>query len=204
MALQKYPMMSVEDYLALDRASEVRYEYLDGHLYMLAGGSPNYSIIQGNLIAILRGLLRGGPCRVHTSDLRFHLSETRYVYPDVWVKCGPRGQGDSVRSPRVVIEVLSPGTEMKDRTKKLVAYRAYPTVEDYMLVNYQHQFIELYHRQGNEWIYSTFDAHDTVELKSLGISFPVAEVYEDVYFGDASSPEGVEDEEDNTGLDESL
>jgi Uma2 family endonuclease len=203
MALQKYPVMSVEDYLALDRASELRYEYLDGQLYMLAGGSPNHSIIQGNLIALLRGLLRSGPCRVHTSDLRFHLSETRYVYPDVWVKCGPRGQGDSVRSPLLVVEVLSPTTEMKDRTKKLVAYRAYPTIEDYMLVNYQHQFIELYHRQGNEWIYSTFDSEDIVEIKSLGISFPVAEVYEDVYFGDTVPLEDGE-EEDNKGLDESL
>ena len=204
MALQKYPMMSVEDYLALDRASEVRYEYLDGHLYMLAGGSPNHSIIQGNLIAILRGLLRGGPCRVYTSDLRFQLSETQYVYPDVWVKCGPRGQGDSVRSPRLVIEVLSPSTEMKDRTKKLIAYRAYPTIQHYMLVNYQHQLIELYHRQENSWIYDTFGPDDHIELKSLEIGFPVAEVYEDVYFGETSPLEGNEDEEDNKRPEESL
>jgi hypothetical protein len=42
----QFPHMDVEDYLVLDNTSKTaKYEYLDGELYMLAGGSPNHSIL---------------------------------------------------------------------------------------------------------------------------------------------------------------
>jgi hypothetical protein len=65
MAQRKYPVMSVEDYLILSRNSkDIRYEYLDGDVCMLAGGSPDHSIIIANLTASIKGPLKGGqlPC----------------------------------------------------------------------------------------------------------------------------------------------
>ncbi|QBD80533.1 Uma2 family endonuclease [Ktedonosporobacter rubrisoli] len=92
---------------------------------MLAGGSINHALVIANLIGILYGALRGKPCRVYNSDIRLQLSKARYVYPDITVSCDERdkGQGDSIRYPRLVVEVLSPSTEAFDRGRKAAYYR---------------------------------------------------------------------------------
>ena len=71
---------------------ETRYEYIDGHVRMLAGGTINHATVSVNIGSILRSLLRGSSCRVLNSDVRVRLSETRYVYPDVSVSCDARDQ----------------------------------------------------------------------------------------------------------------
>src|SRR3989442_6005265 len=95
-------LMSLEAYLALDRSSmDERYEFIDGHVYMLAGGTANHSIISANMIGELRNALRNSSCRVYTSDMRIRLSEKRYVYPDVSVSCDAHDVGtvDTLQYP---------------------------------------------------------------------------------------------------------
>lgn len=88
------PVMSVQEYLALEHESiNVRYEYIDGHIDMMAGGTANQATISINIISLLHNLLRDGPCRVYNSDLRVRLSATRYVYPDASVTCDARDRG---------------------------------------------------------------------------------------------------------------
>jgi Uma2 family endonuclease len=184
MALHEYPMISVEDYLTLDRASkDARYEYFDGELRMLAGGSNYHSTIMINLISILHGLLRGSSCRVHGSDMRVQLSKTRYVYLDATITCDQRDHefSDILRHPRVVIEVLSPSTEATDRGKKFTLYRECPTVQEYVMVDAQSVQVEIYHRIDGKWTLSTFGPGNKVELESLNIRFPIEEVYEGLY-----------------------
>ena len=186
MVLPHQPYMSVEDYLALDRSSiETRYEYIDGYVTMLAGGTLDHATIGANVISILRRLLRGSPCRVFTSDARVRLSRTRYAYPDATVSCDEqdRGQGDIVQSPRLVVEVLSPSTEGYDRGRKFGYYRECPTIQEYLLIDAQRPMIEVYRREKHDlWILRAFRLDDEVELINLGVRFPVNAVYEDVIF----------------------
>ncbi|MBV9708519.1 MAG: Uma2 family endonuclease [Chloroflexi bacterium] len=179
-------LMSVDEYLALERSSsEERYEFIDGYAYMLAGGTADHSIIKQNIASLIRNQLRGSPCRVYDSDMKVRLSEKRYVYPDVSVTCDSRDRGrvDIVQSPRLIVEVLSPSTEAKDRGKKFSYYRACPTVEEYVLVDTQQKSIEVYQREHHPfWKLSPFGPDDEVVLISFGISFPLASVYEDVIF----------------------
>lgn len=179
--------MSVEDYLTLDRNSpDVRYEYIDGYAYMLAGGTANHSTIKLNITSILKGLLRGSSCRVYDSDLKVRLSKSRYAYPDVMVTCDSRDRGkvDIAESPRIVFEVLSPSTEAYNRGKKFAYYRACPTIEEYVIVDAEQQPVEVYRRQGRFWVLSTFEAGDDVELASINVHIPIADIYEDVLFSD--------------------
>ena len=117
MASEHTPPMSVEEYFELEENNpDTRYEYLDGYVYMMSGGSANHATISGNIHAILRSLLHGGPCRAYNSDMsdmKVRVSEKRYSHPDVIVSCDPRDRGtvDLIQSPRLVVEVLSPGTE---------------------------------------------------------------------------------------------
>jgi Uma2 family endonuclease len=185
MASERAPTMSVKEYLALEEHNpDSRYEYLDGYVYMMSGGSANHAAISGNIYAILKGLLRGGPCRVYNSDMRVRVSEKRYFHPDVTVTCNPRDRGsaDLIQSPRLVVEVLSPTTEARDRGRKLQCYLACPSIEEYVLVDSRSMRVEIYRKEQKRWMYDAFQAGDEVELTCLDVRFTVAEAYEDVVF----------------------
>ncbi len=185
MALPEYPLIDVEDYLLLDQKSkDVRYEYLDGELRMLAGGSIYHSLIAANVTGILHAALRKSSCRVYNSDIRLQLSQSRYVYPDVTVSCDERdhGPGDTIHYPRVVFEVLSPSTEVIDRIKKLAYYRECPTIQEYVMIDSQKKLIEMYRREEDGWMLQATDQKNALLLKSLGINLSVEEIYEGVNF----------------------
>ncbi|MGH2506790.1 MAG: Uma2 family endonuclease [Ktedonobacteraceae bacterium] len=196
MALRNPSTITVEEYFALEENEpEARYEYVDGYIYAMSGGSINHGTIGFNIQRVLWNLLRGTPCRVFNSDLKVRISEMRYFHPDVTVSCDPRNQGKNliVESPRVIFEVLSPSTEVKDRGQKLRDYLACPTVEAYLLVNQNVPRIEIYGKENATWYYDVFNAGDEVELPNLGIHFPIEEVYADVDF-----PEISEEDEDES------
>src|SRR6266513_489335 len=185
MALERTPTMSVEQYFELEENSpDTRYEYLDGYVYMMSGGSANYDAISGNIYAILRSLLRGSQCRVYNSDMKVRVSEQQYFHPDVTVSCDPydRGTAAVIRSPRLVVEVLSPSTEARDRGRKLQCYLSCPTVEEYLLVDSRECKMELYRKEQTKWVYYTFGPRDEIELASINVHFSVAEAYEDIVF----------------------
>ena len=180
MALPKYPIMDVEDYLILDRNSKnARYEYLDGDLRMLAGGSTYHSAIIANLTITIGRFLENSPCCVYNSDIRLQLSESRYFHPDVTVSCDEHDQelDDMIHSPCLVIEVLSPTTEVNDRGEKFSYYQECPTIQDYVLVDSQSIRIEVYHREEDGWKLHTYGPGSTVKLESLGIQFPIDAIY---------------------------
>jgi Uma2 family endonuclease len=185
MALEHTPTLSVEQYFELEENNpDMRYEYLDGYVYMMSGGSANHAAISGNIYAILRSLLRGSQCRVYNSDMKVRVSEQQYFHPDVTVSCDPDDRGTTavIRSPRLVVEVLSPSTEARDRGRKLQCYLACLTVEEYLLVDSRSIRIEIYRKEQKKWVYQAFEAQDEVELTLLDMRFPIEDAYEDVIF----------------------
>ncbi len=113
---------------------------------------------------------------IYSGDVRLKLAERRYVYADMTVACSEQ-KGTMLTNPVVVIEVLSPPTEQRDRGAKLNTYRASPTVQEYVLIGSAYKAIEVYRRDGTSWRQDQYREGDMVELKSLGISFPFDEIY---------------------------
>ena len=173
---------SREEYAALLESDPAhRYEYLDGSIYMMTGGSPDHSIIGNNIGRILGNLLQGSRCIVYNSDLYVELSENYRVCPDVTVSCDPRDRRaqEAIHYPTLVVEVLSPTTEGRDRGKKSLQYRSSPTIQEYLLVSNESQIIEIVRREKNGfWTLYTLGPDDSVVLTSLNVSFPVIEVYQ--------------------------
>jgi len=185
MASERTPSMSVEEYFELEENHpDTRYEYLDGYVYMMSGGSANHAAISGNIYAILRSLLRGSQCRVYNSDMKVRVSEKQYFHPDVTVSCDPYDRGTTavIRSPRLVVEVLSPSTEARDRGRKLQCYLACPTIEEYVLVDARSIRIEIYRKEQKKWVYEAYEAEDEVEFTTLNMRFSIENAYEDVIF----------------------
>jgi len=186
MALPEYPdwehpHMPVEDYLILDKKSQkIKYEYFDGELRMLAGGSSNHSAIAANLITILGTALKKTPCIVYTSDIRIKLSNSRYVHPDIVVSCDLRDNNKqgNIQHPRIVIEVLSPSTEKVDRGAKLRYYQEFPTIGDYLMVDSRKQKVEHYHKENTKtWLLTTHEKGDILELTNFNIELPLDDIY---------------------------
>jgi len=185
MALERQRFMTVEQYFQLEENDpDTRYEYIDGYVYAMAGGTANHDTIKSNMQRILWHLLRSSHCRVYSSDMKVYVSETRYFHPDVTVTCDPRDRGtvQAIQSPRLVVEVLSPTTELIDRTRKLKNYRAHPTIEEYVLVDSQSFKIEIYHKENNKWLYDAYEQNEDIPLHSVGVSFSLADAYIDVEF----------------------
>ncbi|MEO7021590.1 MAG: Uma2 family endonuclease [Ktedonobacteraceae bacterium] len=174
--------VSLEGYFAiLEKDPDHRYEYLDGDISMMTGGSPDHSIIGGNMIRMLGNVLQGRRCVVYNSDVYVELAENSRVCPDVTVSCDPRDRGakDAIRYPSVIVEVLSPKTEAHDRGKKALRYRSSETIQEYLIVSADVPIIELFRREKNGfWALYTLGQNDTVELTSLAVHFPVADAYQ--------------------------
>jgi Uma2 family endonuclease len=184
--------MTVEQYFLLDGSSDAKYEYLDGYAYLLrppssdydenaildlAGGSPAHAALAVNVGYLLTHALADGPCMVYSSDARVKLAENRYVYPDITVACGEQEDTQYLTNPTVIVEVLSPTTEKRDRGKKFNAYKRLSSLQEYVLIGSQSKAIEVYRRESAFWKQYSYQEGDTVELISLGVRFPFEGVY---------------------------
>ena len=158
MTAQPKPRMTEAEYLVFERASTVKHEYYNGHIYAMTGASEQHNLITANVLASLHGQLRRKPCRVYPSDMRLRVQQTGLnTYPDVVVVCGqPQFTDDTIdtlTNPTVIVEVLSPSTERYDRGVKFQNYRTITTLRDYVLIEQDNHYIEHYMRQDNgQWL----------------------------------------------------
>jgi Uma2 family endonuclease len=183
MAIRREHWISPEEYLEIDKASpNKKYEYEDGHIYAMSGGTTEHAQIAQNLITALTTHFAEGPCRAFSSDMRVQVAEQKYYLPDVVVTCNPedtqRGV-DIIRSPRLVIEVLSPSTETRDRGRKLITYQACPSIQEYVLVSTALQMVEVFrrHTDSNMWLYQQFRPSQEVEFTSINFTIPMTDLY---------------------------
>jgi len=178
------PYMGVAEYLAFERHSPVKHEYVDGHVYAMSGDTRAHSEIAVNIVAALRAHLRGGPCHVYNSDARVQVSARRHLYPDVSVSCDERDHaddGDAVAHPALVIEVLSQSTEAYDRGDKFDLYRSKESLREYVLVSATRMGVNVYRREdGGGWKLFPVAPGDEVALDSIGFRCPIDAFYEDV------------------------
>lgn len=183
------PRMTDEEYLAFERASPERHEFVDGEIFLMTGGSRTHSELGVRLVMAFGNRLRRGPCKVYSHDLRVQVrDQSRYFYPDMVIVCGGVQTRDDVRkdtvlNPGVIAEVLSPSTESMDRGTKLRHYRLIDSLRTYLLVSQSEPLIERYERAGDFWAYTELRGMDAIlKLDSPAIEIPLAEIFEDVEF----------------------
>ncbi len=194
-------MALARHYVEQDRYTEAQYlkweedaveksEYIDGKIRAMSGGSEPHASIPMNMGALLWIGLRGKACRVLSSDMKVWAANAFY-YLDLSVVCGPsayrNGNKHVITNPIVVVEVLSPSTEPKDRGEKFIRYQQIESLRSYLLVSQTEPRVELFERGENgHWDYTMVAGLDSmIAVPSLGITLALSEIYDQVDFTDA-------------------
>ena len=180
-AKDNIPQLTPEEYFAWEEQQLEKHELIDGQVYAMTGGSVNHSRIAIRLTAMFDAHLDGSRCIIGNSDLRVNIVGTHnYIYPDASVTCDDRDQTTSqyITYPCLIVEVLSNSTEAYDRGGKFRMYRQNPALIDYLLVSSTRIEMDLYHKNdAGDWLIINYKAGDTIELKSINLSFPIEQVY---------------------------
>ncbi|MBD2298101.1 Uma2 family endonuclease [Nostoc sp. FACHB-190] len=178
--------MSIEQYLDWEPLQEYRYEYVNGEVFAMTGGTIPHNDIALNIYRALYPHLRARGCRINVADVKVQVNlNSPYYYPDVVVSCDSRDLNARkfIQYPKIIVEVLSPGTEAKDRGEKFAFYRNMPSLQEYILVESEKISVEFYRRgEGRMWLYSPYTIGEDIIIESVDFSCGIDLIYEGVSF----------------------
>lgn len=189
---QPCDLISADDFLLRERLAETKSEYVNGHVYAMAGARVSHQRVTINLTTALHRQLRERPCEVFSTEMKVRIDKANaFHYPDVSGLCGPLLWHDKMQdaycNPAIIFEVLSPSTEAYDRGEKFHRYRLLDSLLEYVLVRPERVEVEVFTRfTTQEWksvLYN--ELSDTITLNTLGCTLSLAEVYERVEFGES-------------------
>ena len=184
------PHLTPQEYFEWEAQQPLRYEYFDGEVFAMAGGTLPHADIALNIASLLREPLRGR-CKVRNSDAKVGITENGpFVYPDVSVSCDERDRTAQkfAQYPALIIEIISPTTEAYDRGGKFALYRKLESLQEYVLVGSETKTVEVFRRdEKGTWTFVPYGEGDTIVLTSVDVTVTVEAIYEDVVFASLDS-----------------
>jgi Uma2 family endonuclease len=172
------PPMTVAAFLAWEETQALRWEFDGIAPVAMTGGTEAHQLIQVNLVAALRGLLRGRPCRVYGSDMKVEVAGS-IRYPDAFIACGPVNPRGTVRDdPVVVFEVISPSSARTDRIDKMREYWNTPSIRRYVILEQDAIAATAYTRAEGRWSGRVLWAGDLIDLPEAGIAVALEDLYD--------------------------
>jgi Uma2 family endonuclease len=180
--------MTVDEFYAFTdtRPDEEKWELIGGEPILNAAPSPLHQLIVANVILAL-GVRRR---EVHASWLAhpgpgIRVSDKDRPEPDVVVTPADQRlfapQERDIESVIVAFEVLSPSTKGRDLRWKRAAYASLPSLTHYIAIAQDAVEVVVFARDSDFADQRFRSLKEAVELRSLGISLPAAEIYRDTY-----------------------
>jgi len=190
MKAHKLDNFTVKDYLQQEEETDRKWEYHDGGISALAGGTLNHGILCGNIFGELRNRLKNkkSTCKPYTSEIKIYIKKTNsYVYPDSMVICGEietsEEEINSVTNPILIVEVLSKSSARYDRGDKFYIYRQLPSFKEYVIIEQKRYIVDVqYKSEGSDlWQITRYEGVDKIiKLQSIGIEISMKDLYLDV------------------------
>lgn len=178
------PRFTRADFLAWEATQPVKHEYVQGEVFAMVGARQEHVVVSLALAARLREHLRGTRCRAYTSDMKLEIDAADVMfYPDMMVSCdeADRQRPLALKSPCLVVEVLSDSTAAYDRGAKFAHYRRLPSLHEYLLVDIDRRQFELFRRQPQGWmLLEPEGTPPTLWLESVGLGLLGADVFGDL------------------------
>ena len=179
--------MTLEEYLEFDYNAEGRYEYFDGEVIEMGGGSPEHSLLSNRIGRLLGNILDPKGCSVYNSEVLIKVpTMLPYRYGDVSALCGKPiyedlGNQRLLVNPILIVEVLSTSTESYDRGEKFTKYKSIKSLKEYLLVSQKLKHITLYTKHNERfWFQSEYFEGENLKLESLECELSVDEIYQGI------------------------
>jgi Uma2 family endonuclease len=188
-AVPKSSFSSFQDFLEWEQQQEERYEYTEGQVFAMSGGTYNHSVVAQSIgAALMNGIkVSGKNCTVANCDLKVFIEAFESsCYPDVMVVCGSpefhKKNQSVITNPLLIVEVLSSATASYDRGTKFMKYRSLPSFREYLLVAQDEPKVESWtKKEENLWQISNATGLDSkVHLFSLGIDLLLEDIHNQV------------------------
>lgn len=185
----KEKIYTPEEYFELEEYAREKYEYYNGKVIKMAGGTPTHNQIALHVGAELRFALKKtkGKFLIYNSDTKIQIPEENlFVYPDAVVVCEKpilyKHYKTIITNPLLIVEVLSNSTEEHDRGTKFDYYRSLPSFQEYVLLSQTKPRASVYHRKGkNTWEIDDITT-GILDLQSIGCQILLEDIYEDIIF----------------------
>jgi len=175
--------ISETEYLELEEHSNIKHEYINGEMWAMAGASRNHNILTGNVWSAFIRHLEGTRCIPFSADMKVKIenkNDSKFFYPDVVVACDDEDGNDYfTNKPRIIVEVLSKGTQQIDKSFKFNAYKTITTLQEYILIS-QDSAELMVCRRNNSWAAEFFFLGDNVTFESIGLTIAVETIYQRV------------------------
>ncbi len=173
---------SLDEYILLDEASDIRHEFINGQLYDMSGTSDLHNEIVGNLYFYFRALLDNSSTKIYFENVKCKIQgEEYYTYPDVFITNNESDKENKYikQHPSLIIEVLSDSTRKYDTVDKFIQYQKINSLQYYIIVEPEVYSVHCFSKDDTgEWqaaIYTKLD--EAIDLKLLSIQLPLKAIY---------------------------
>jgi len=187
MGQAKHDSVLITDYLSIEQEDRLRYEFHNGRLFEMAGGTIAHSTICNNVASELRALTRKtGSCISFNSEMKIEVvKNSKYVYPDAGLACPKLNESESIigaiTNPRLIVEVTSKESGNYDRGDKLKLYFSTPSIMEYLIVSQDQPEVTVWRRRGDLFKLDSYTGLDAViPLESLAGELVLRDIYENV------------------------
>ena len=177
-------LWTVEEYLAMENASDEKHEYYQGEIFAMSGAKLPHNIVARNTFGLLIQKLKAKGCESFGSDLRIHIpANTLFAYPDISIFCDAvktlNDDEFNALNPTALIEVLSESTKSYDQGDKFKLYRDIPTLKEYLLIDSLSISIEAFAiNEAGYWELKEYKSPDESLLQSIKTYLSLKEIYE--------------------------
>ena len=173
--------ISTEEYLSIERRSNVCHEYRYGLVYAMASGTDNHVRIAFNMLKIINNHLGDrSDCRFYSGNVKANYADDVYYYLDAFVTCDSKDREDRYvkRHPKLIVEVLSSSTKAFDADEKFEAYKKIDALEEHILISQNEPYVQCYCRQSDGiWQATAYENNEQVCLESIELQFDILELY---------------------------
>jgi len=172
--------LTLQAYLDWENQQPDRHEFYRGEVFAMVGARRTHGRVVSNLVRHLGNQLAGSPCQIFHEGMKVQVADEAVLYPDLFVTCDKTDLATDMifRSPRLVVEVLSPGTQAYDRSQKFALYRRIASFQEYLLVDPDTRRVEAFRRGPDDlWVLHDMSQDEAMVAASVGCRVPLAEVF---------------------------
>ncbi len=189
MSTQPKHFYTLEEYFEVVKSSEKKYEYWNGQVFLMSGGTRTHAFISDNLQKAINNQL-SNKCRVFSSGMAIKVpTAPPFRYADLSVACNQLvfeeiGGVDTLVNPILLVEVLSPSSQNYDRGAKFTFYQSIASFSEYLLVEQNQPRIVHYVKENNDtWTPNEIIGIEShLVLSSINCTLVLSDVYQDVIF----------------------